>query len=480
VFLELLKIDRDSEKPIYRQIVDQTIDLIRTGILAAGMQIPGTRKIAGKLILHRKTVVAAIDELVAQGWLESTSGIGTFVPQTILSDFEILPGPPRPVSTEDKIIMPTILDRSIHLTSEQFHLDDGLPDPRLAPVDELIKAYKTALTTGLRYPKYTYGDPSGHILLREKMSEYLFKTRGMRIDRSQILITRGVTQALYLTIKGFIKQGDQVGVPALNWESANINFMFHGAKLINIRVDAEGFDVDHLEEICQEQEIKMVFVTPHHHYPTTVIMPAYRRVKLLNLARRFRFYVFEDDYDYDFHYARHPIMPLASVNNDGTVFYAGSFTKAIAPVFRIGYLVGTPTQIDYLSRLRRLVDRQGDAILELAVAELLELGVIQRYLRKNRKIYQARRDHFESLLRSELGSVVAFDLPEGGMSFWTKFSEDIDLKELAAKALSKDLYLQDGSFFKMNDSRINATRLGFASSTEEEMLASISILKGLI
>ncbi|MBK8505680.1 MAG: PLP-dependent aminotransferase family protein [Saprospiraceae bacterium] len=480
MILELIKIDRNADKPIFRQLIDQIIQLVRDGVLPSGFQLPGTRQLSQKLLIHRKTAIAAIDELVAQGWLETIPGRGTFVAKEIAVIYDQLPKIIECPVNDQPIIVPTLLNRQLQPNFPKYHLDDGLPDPRLAPVDELTRAYKNALTKGWRYPKYTYGDPKGQLLLRDYLKDYLAKTRGMHVDREQILITRGVTQALYLTIKAFIQKGDQVAVGALSWESANVNFLYHGAKLIKIRVDSEGLDVDHLEEVCQQSVPKMVYVTPHQQYPTTVIMPAYRRVKILQLANKYGFFVFEDDYDYDFHYTRHPIMPLTSADNGGRVFYTGSFTKAISPVFRVGYLVATIEQVDFLAKLRRLVDRQGDAILELVIAELLKTDVIQRYLRRNRKIYQERRDYFGHLLQANFADVLEFTIPEGGMSVWTKFPSEVSLPKLARKALNHDLYFYNGASFKSDDPQLNATRLGFASSTHEELEIALKILKRLL
>jgi len=479
VLLELVRINRQLGTPIFRQLIDQIIQLVRSGILTPGSQIPGTRQLSDKLGIHRKTVVAAIDELVAQGWLDTIPGRGTFIAKEIKTDILQFVAPPGLISDGLHIEIPGILDREIPKTVQKYHLDDGLPDPRLAPVDELIRAYKNALTKGWKYPKYTYGDPKGQLLLRQALKDYLSKTRGMQIDVDQILVTRGVTQALYLSIKAFIQKGDHVAIGALCWESAKINFQYHGAEIMEVKIDAEGMDVDHLEAICEQQPIKMVYVTPHHQYPTTVIMPAYRRVKLLQLARKFGFYIFEDDYDYDFHYSLHPIMPLAAAEHQDRVLYTGSFTKAISPVFRLGYLVASPEQIDFLAKLRRLIDRQGDAILELAIAELLRTEVIQRYLRKNRKIYLNRRDYFGQMLEMDFSGKVTFKLPGGGMSVWTQFDPDINLEDLARRALRSDLYFYNGAFFNTSNVH-NATRLGFASSTPEELEIAVSIINSLI
>lgn len=114
------------------------------------------------------------------------------------------------------------------------------------------------------------------------------------------------------------------------------------------------------------------------------------------------------------------------------------------------------------------------------MAELLQLDIIQRYLRKNRRIYQTRRDYFAELLTERLRNYIDFSLPEGGMSLWAKFHPEINLEKLSKRALHEDLYFQDGSAFSLEGQKLNATRLGFASSTEQELLHSVEILKRLI
>ena len=478
MLIELLALNAKSDVPLYRQLTSQITELIQRQIIQSGYKLPGSRSLADELGIHRQTVVAAIDQLVIEGWLETQPGKGTYVAENLSSVPQSFTQGSMELPRAPEMPIPQVLQRNLHLTTQKYHLDDGLPDPRLAPTAELMRAYKSCVTTGNLYPRFTYGDTKGQLLLRQELSTYLNETRGIQVTADQIIITRGVTQAMYLCINGFLKPGDKVAVGELNWESANANFLYHGMELIKVKVDAEGLDIDHLEQLCFEHDIKMVYTTPHHQYPTTVIMPASRRLKLIQLARTHQFYVFEDDYDYDFFYSAHPVMPLASADHGDFILYAGSFTKAISPVFRVGYLVAIANQIDYLSRIRRMIDRQGDAILELVIAELLKLGIIQRHLKKSRRIYQERRDVFTHLLQDRLSNYLQFEVPKGGMSVWTQFNQDIDLKKLYERGLKRDLFITSGE--QIEGKSINATRLGYASSTEEELEISVRILKDLI
>ena len=237
-------------------------------------------------------------------------------------------------------------------------------------------------------------------------------------------------------------------------------------------------------ESTRQQPVRMVYVTSHHHYPTTVALRADRRINLLKLAEKYGFIIFEDDYDCDFHYLSKPLMPLAGADPTGMVMYCGSFTKTISPAFRVGFLVGPADVIAYLGKLRRIIDRQGDHMLENAMAELLHNGVIQRHLRKSVRVYKQRRDIFCDLMKTHLGNHVQFQVPDGGMAVWTQFNADIDLTRVAAKALEKNLYMASPVIPKpgTGDERTfsNAIRLGFASSNQQELEESVEIIKKIL
>ena len=472
--LELFKVDKQSQIPIYRQLMINIQELIHSGSLVTGQKLPGTRAIADHLQIHRQTVVTALDELNLQGWINILPGKGSFVMGELKQEVKSWTVPNAQIKERDHINLPHHLGRSLPLIHQKFHLDDGLPDPRLAPLREIMSYYKEVFGADQPYQYFKYDDTRGNLFLREVLADYLSETRSFDIAPEQILITRGVTQALYLSIKAFLTKGDVVAVPELNWESANANFGHHGIELIKISLDGEGIVVDHLEEICRSKPLKMIYLTPHHQYPTTVIMPAHRRVQLVNLCHSKGILLFEDDYDYDYHYTTYPLTPLAAAAHGANIIYAGSLTKALAPAFRVGYVVARKDQIEYLAALRRMVDRQGDPVMELVVARLIRSGELQRFLRKNRKIYMDRRNFFCDLLAEKMGQAIRFNVPEGGMSVWSQFPEIASTKDLHIEALKHDLYVPDGSSFSTE--MPNYTRLGFAACNFEELRISVEIL----
>lgn len=486
VWYTQLIVDKTLDTAVYVQIADQIGHMVKSGRLKSGEKLPSSRVLSSFLKLNRQTIVVAYDELLAQGLVESTIGHGTFISQNLP---DIQPQPLKKGGLSNPKIASTAgykfnsngsVDLPFVTSKTRYHLDDGFPDPSIAPLQDLTRAIRSQILIRNPYNQLGYGDPSGLLKLREELSKYLNTSRGLGIGAENILITRGTMMGFHLSCKGLLERGDTVAIGESTWSGAIRNFDQAGVKSIGIPVDAYGIDVDYLQEVCQKQPVKMLYITPHHHYPTTATLRADRRLKLLQLAEKYGLIIFEDDYDYDFHYQSRPLMPLASEDPTGMVLYCGSFTKTISPAFRVGYLVGPADVIAYLSKLRRFVDRQGDVVLEGAIADLLEEGLIQRHLRKSLRIYRERRDVFCSLLKDQLSNYISFNIPEGGMAVWANFEKDIDLVSLAKKAIQNDLYFSDGSILNMPEHMRGSTRLGFASSTPEELEICVSIMKKMI
>lgn len=482
----LLSFDKSAREPVYLQLAGKLMELIKEGKLQAGHQLPSTRKLAALMNIHRKTVIRAYDELLAQGWLESQSGSGTFVanylPEISPVNFEKNKDVSINTSKTAGFSFETKSHLNLGLISliDGFHLDDGFPDARLAPLTDLTRAYRSQLLTGNPYLKLGYNEPSGSLWLREELASYLNETRGLKITPNNILITRGTIMGLYLACTGLVKPGDHVVTGETSWRGADTNLIQVGAIINRIHVDEYGLQIDELEKLCLKQVIRFVYITSHHHYPTTVALRADRRIQLLRLAEKYGFIVFEDDYDYDFHYENKPLLPLSSADKHGMVLYCGSFTKTISPAFRVGYLVGPENVIQHLTKLRRIIDRQGDSMLENSIAELLRDGIIQRHMRKSLRVYRQRRDLFCSLLKDQLGNYLDFEIPDGGMAVWTTFNADINLTDLAQNALKKDLYFSNGLMHNSSSKLLNSTRLGFASSAPTELEYCVEILTKLI
>jgi GntR family transcriptional regulator/MocR family aminotransferase len=485
-FPHLIPLDKRGATPLYLQIVTAFIGMIRQGLLTPGAALPSTRHLATLLCIHRKTVVAAYEELMAQSWIDAYARKGFFVahqfPEVRLQQISdqsantaYAQHTQYPIDKDliplSKIYVRPIIQRG-HLA-----FNDGFPDTRLAPVDLLIREYRRFA----RYqftPKYLmYGPEQGSENLRCELARFLSQTRGLHTQASTILITKGAQMAMYLTAQVLLSKGDEVIVGEPGYYGANEIFEQAGARLNLVAVDREGLDVDVVEAICKRKKVRLLYVIPHHHHPTTVTLSPDRRRRLLELATKYGFAILEDDYDFDFQYASSPIVPLASIDYNGSVIYVGSFCKTIAPAIRIGFMVAPQNLIEQLTRLRRLVDRQGEQLMEEAMANLLKNGDITRHLKRVNKIYQGRRDHLCHLLKDKLAEQVSFETPQGGFAVWISYAPTLSSQTISRKAASLGLFINQAELYYHNkNNTANSIRLGFASLRPEEMEEAIGIL----
>ena len=303
-----LAIDPDAAAPRYQQVVEALIQEIRKGRLKPGTPLPGSRQLAEELGVNRKTVANAYFELTAQGWLESRPRSGTFVsdkipenlPQYFTADKPgkaFLEKPHFPfASTAERAFIPAEVPGLITF-------DDGFPDVRLAPVKPLGIAYRRVMEMKGRRNMMGYSSALGLPELRKKIAKMLNETRGLTTTPDNICITRGSQMGLYLVSRVLTGKGDLVAMETLSYTPAQDLFNRAGATIVSVPLDEHGLRVDLLEKILKRQKIRAVFLTPHHQYPTTVTLKADRRMRLLQLARQYRFAIIEDDYDHEYHYS---------------------------------------------------------------------------------------------------------------------------------------------------------------------------------
>lgn len=470
-----LVIDKLASRAKYLQLTDQFIKEISAGRLAPGQKIPGTRQLADLLDINRKTVIMAFEELEAQGWLDIKSSSGTYVSMKL------------PITNASNISSSTIPFDNFNIRlinnydfitayesipSSSINIDGGSPDYRLAPIDWIYKECRSMSKSNYGQRLLAYGGVKGNEQLRISLAKYLGETRGMTISKENILITGGSQMGIFLTMSGLLKAGNNVVFGATSYDAAEWAALNCQANTIRVKVDEYGIDTDHLASICEQQKVHMVYVTPHHHFPTTVTLSNERRIHLLQLSLKYKFVILEDDYDYDFHYASNPILPLASLNAGGNVIYIGSFSKIFVPNVRVGYLIANEEVIENLSRLRRIIDRQGDQIMQRVIAESITSGELNRHLKKSLNVYRERRQNFCKLIDAQISDYTSYKLPEGGMAIWCEF-KGVKLEELKPIINSKGLYMDIDPDLSV---RFNALRLGFASLNEKEQKKAFEIL----
>jgi GntR family transcriptional regulator/MocR family aminotransferase len=469
-------LDEASPTPLFVQIARALAEDIRRGRLKPGAPLPGSRALAVTLRVHRNTVLAAYQELEAQGWISTVPARGTFV-SSALPDVE-LSAPPRPrrARSMDSVgfpLEPPLESREPReFPRGALVLAGGTPDVRLLPVEVLARAWRRAFKLGGQR-LLDYAGPQGHPRLRTALADMLGSVRGLAATPDSLLVTRGSQGALYLAARTLVRPGDRVAVEALGYRPAWEALRAVGAQLVPVPVDGEGIRVDRLEAAGARQGLRAVYLTPHHQYPTTVTLSPSRRLAVLAWARDAGVAIIEDDYDHEFHYDGRPVLPLASADRDNVVIYVGTLSKVLAPGLRVGFLFAPLPFIQRAASIRAFVDRQGDLVAEYALAELLEEGELQRHVRKMRSVYLARRDALVEALRRELSGALEFSAPAGGMTLWASCAPGVDAAVWAERAREAGVWFSHGGQYTFDGQPFPAVRLGFAGLKESELREAV-------
>lgn len=465
-----MQLDEKSDKAIYLQIADAIINDIHSDRLKAGDALPGSRNLAQLLKVNRNTVVEALNVLIIEGWLVSKERQGTFVADT-LPNFRETQKRSHTIS-----FAKSTLNKYYHL---QF--DDGYPDSKIAPITELARAYRQIFNQNARWQMMGYGNELGDLEFRKSVVQMLNHQRGMQVHEHNICITRGSQMAMYLTAQYLFTKNDYVIVENPGYKPAWSAFENAGARLLPVSVDKDGLLIDDIIAYLKSgKKIKAIYVTPHRQYPTTVTLSLKRRLELIQLSNEYDFTIIEDDYDNEFHFGYRPVLPLSSFTELKNYIYIGTMSKVVAPALRIGYLASNDdVLIEKVGSLRKIIDVQGDSIMEQAILQLIKDGTIKRHIKKATNHYKAKRDFMATVLNKHIKNKATYAIPEGGLAFWIVPNKQMDWSQVSKKLKSKGIKIITPDTYSF-DETINGIRLGYGSLSEKELEEGIIALSEIL
>jgi GntR family transcriptional regulator/MocR family aminotransferase len=465
-----LQIDEQSEKAVYLQIADALIKDIHTGRLKSGDALPGSRNLAKLLKVNRNTVVEALSVLLIEGWLISKERQGTFVA-------DVVP------SFEETALRDLVNVGVKGIENKHYHIqfDDGYPDSKIAPITELARAYRQIFNLKGRWQMMGYGNELGEVVFRKEIAHMLNLQRGMQVNEHNLCITRGSQMAMYLTAQCLFENGDNVMIENPGYKPAWEAFEVAGAKLLPVNVDKDGLLIEEVVALLKSyKRIKAIYVTPHHQYPTTVTLSLKRRLELIRLSNEYGFTIIEDDYDNEFHFGYRPVLPLSSFTELENFVYIGTMSKVVAPALRIGYLASNNSDlIQRVGKLRKIIDVQGDNIMEQAVLQLIKDGTIKRHIKKATHHYKAKRDFTETLLKKYIKNKASYTIPEGGLAFWIVPKNGVVWSQISKKLKEKGIRIITPDAYSY-DNPANGMRFGYGSLPEKELEEGIIALAALL
>ncbi|MDA7415902.1 PLP-dependent aminotransferase family protein [Xenophilus arseniciresistens] len=391
-----------------RRIYDLLRSQIEEGRLASGARAPSTRALAAELGVSRTTVTAAYEQLAAEGFLLTSPGRAARIA-----------GPPRPAGVlrgrparmQASSVAPRLSAFGERLLAGsqpapapaepvRFDFLYGAVAARDFPVLPWRRAYQAALLQG--HASLGYAPAEGELALRRALQGYLGRARGLACDADQVVVVHGSQQAIDLCARLLLQAGDSFVFEDPGYLMARRCFEATGAQCLAVPVDAQGLQTDALP---RGAGARLAYVTPSHQFPWGGVLPIHRRVALLQWAQREQAWIVEDDYDGEFRYGQRPIEPLQAIDTQGRVIYVGTFSKALSPQLRLGYLVLPQCLVAAFRQAKRLTDRHAPVLEQRALATLIDSGAYERHVRRVRRENERRR--------AALLEAVARHLPPG-------------------------------------------------------------------
>ncbi|MEE4484756.1 PLP-dependent aminotransferase family protein [Serratia ficaria] len=456
-FLSSLRLDSRLAEPLYRQIYLRIKDGIERGALAAGSRLPSVRGLASDLGVARATVESAYGQLIAEGFLQSRGQAGTYVSPQLrpLPQGGASPAQPLPMPAADPLQPQGML--------QPFQL--GLPAldafPRAQWQRIVSRLLRSATAASLALPPAN-GQPE----LREAIANYLHLSRGIRCQPEQVFICAGYPAMLDLVLDTLLQPGDEAWLEDPGYPVTLPLLRAAGMRAVAVPVDGQGMAV--AAGIAAAPRARLAIVTPTHQSPLGVSLSLARRMALLDWAQRRSAWIFEDDYDSEFRYHGRPLPPLKSLDRQGRVLYAGTFSKTLFPALRMAYLVVPAGLTEAFARTSRLRGCGCSPLLQAGVADFINQGHFYRHLKRMRPLYRERREWLAQALERQLGAHLTVAPQPGGIQLLVRLRDEGQDARLAARAWRQGLAVQALSDWRITPGAGQGLLLGFANFTRRE------------
>lgn len=461
----MIPLDTKSLTPLYQQIEEYLKQEIQEGRLVAGMRLPSSRALSANLLVSRSTIETAYDQLVAEGYIEPVAYKGYYVCEIEGIYFQKAEYTKQnnPEKTEIK------QRRKLQKYRYDFALNGIAPES--FPTHTWKQLAKQVLSDSTE-EIFAQGNPYGEDSFREAIAEYLYHARGVKCEKSQILVGAG-NDYLLMVLATLFECNKKVAMENPTYLSAWYDLKHTGCSVCTVKSDEMGICIEELEKTGAD----VVYVMPSHQFPMGTVMPLKRRMELLRWADENQTYIIEDDYDSEFRYKGKPIPALQGFDKNERVIYIGTFSKSIAPSIRISYMA-LPKKLMryYQSRypFAVTISKADQKIVEL----FLRNGHYERHLNRMRRLYKNKHDWILRWVKEEMSEICSCFGEHAGIHLLLRFHNGISEDEAVERAKSAGIRVYGLSeFFVQEKKETEAVVLiGYATLTEEEIKEALQIL----
>lgn len=462
----------DGLGPLYEQLARALKRSILSGGFAAGQKLPATRMLAQALGISRNSVNGAYDLLCAEQLATARGGSGTRVASIELPRPEpgsrLRPRPPSRYAARARALAPSAL--SAIRPKPRYDLHYG--EPLIRPA--MFQSWRRRLAAAALRAGPGYPVAGGFPPLRRAICDYLARRRGIACTENEVLIVSGAQQALTLTARVVLNEGDIAAIEEPHYQYVMQGLQAHGARLRSVRTDSEGLVTSELAK----HRARLVCVTPSHQFPSGSTLSLHRRLELLRIASTQGGWIFEDDYDCEFQYRDRPLPALRSLDLAGRVIYVGTFSKTLFPSLRLGYIVCPAGLRDDLFKAKQLDDLGCPSMDQAALAVLMQGRKFEQHLRESVTELRLRRRVLLQGLKRYAGHHVDYTDTQAGVHVvvWLRTLDYVQLSHLMELASSRGLGLYPLHLHYKRRPVRPGLLIGFASLTESELETATEIL----
>lgn len=357
-------------------------------------------------------------------------------------------------------------------------LSAGNPAPEAFPV-EAIAEISARLLKDRPIDVLQYGATEGYQPLRDHLKTYLRSKYAVGNDNDDILITSGAQQVMELVCKTVCNPGDTVIAESPSFIGSLNSFRALAVNLVGVPTTSDGMDVDALEKaLAENQNVRFIYTIPNFQNPAGVTMSMAKRRRLYELAKQYHVLIVEDNPYGDLRFAGEDVPAVKTLDEDGLVVYAGSFSKVMSSGMRVGYALAPKALL-----AKMIVAKQGEDVhtnqwAQMVCHEFMTTYDFEAHLEKLRTIYKAKAELMMSLLDEHLVPAgITYDRPEGGLFIWCRLPDGVDMPEFCTKAVKEHkVAVVPGSAFNVEGEHLQTFRVNFSTPTDDAMREGVARL----
>jgi GntR family transcriptional regulator / MocR family aminotransferase len=483
----LQRIDRSLDsagmrKPVNRQIYQVIRESILSHSLPVGLQLLSSRDLARELQVSRNTVTYAYEQLIAEGYLETRPGAGTFIADTVPDQMaDVVDANRSQVEQRDNMglsMRGTQLVGLAGVSNLQWGaFMPGIPDVTLFP-NKIWSRLQNKHWSRSRAELLTYARGGGYLPLREAIADYLRVARSVNCKASQVLVTTGIHQSMDLVARLLGDHGDRAWVEDPCYWGTRSVLQSVGIQTVPIPVDSEGML---LRPTDLRNPPRFIIATPSHQYPLGTVMSLSRRRTLLEYAATHKAWIMEDDYDSEFRYGSRPLASLQGMDSHDRVLYLGTFSKTMFPGLRIAFLVVPEALSEVFATGLSELYRGGQIFTQAVLTDFMTEGHFASHIRRMRVLYAERLRLLHEAITHHFGDKVVITGGEAGLHLALGLPDDCDDLAICSAAGKEGIIVRPLSRYYMDP--ITARRglmLGYASVPNEQIRPAFDKLAAVI